>query len=111
MTPTSTILIVDDDPGARHVLEGILRPFDYTLQFAGTGVEALAQAAAIAPDLILLDVMMPGMDGFAVCRQVRADPCLAEIPVIISLRSRIDAACRAADRAVLLHRPDGNGRL
>jgi two-component system, cell cycle response regulator len=83
MTPTSTILIVDDDPAAHQVLEGILRPYRYNLQFAATGLEALAQAAAIAPDLILLDVMMPGMDGFEVCRRLRADPSLAEIPVIM----------------------------
>jgi two-component system cell cycle response regulator len=83
MTPTSTILIVDDDPGARKTLEGILRPFGYDLVFACDGIEALRQAASRLPDLILLDVMMPGMDGFAVCRMLRADPRLAEIPVIM----------------------------
>ncbi len=83
MTLTSTILIVDDEVGGRKTLEGILRPFGYDLVFATTGAEALTQAAASAPDLILLDVMMPGMDGFAVCRRLRADPRLAEIPVIM----------------------------
>ena len=79
----STILIVDDELGARKTLEGILQPHGYQLAFARNGTEALAQAAALAPDLILLDVMMPDMDGFAVCRHLRADPRLAEIPVIM----------------------------
>ncbi len=83
MTLTSTILIVDDEVGGRKTLEGILRPFGYDLVFASNGVEALTQAAARAPDLILLDVMMPGMDGFAVCRRLRADPLLAEVPIIL----------------------------
>ncbi len=83
MTHTSTILIVDDEVGGRKTLEGILRPYGYDLAFASTGAEALAQAASRMPDLILLDVMMPGMDGFEVCRRLRADPCLAEIPVIM----------------------------
>src|SRR5215211_4106321 len=83
MTHTSTILIVDDDVGARKTLEGVLRQYGYDLAFARTGVEALAEAVAITPDLILLDVMMPGMDGFEVCRRLRADPRVAEIPVIM----------------------------
>jgi two-component system, cell cycle response regulator len=83
MTHTSTILIVDDEVGGRRTLEGILRPYGYNLAFASDGAEALTQAAALMPDLILLDVMMPGMDGFAVCRRLRADPRLAEIPVIM----------------------------
>jgi PAS domain S-box-containing protein len=83
MTYTNTILIVDDEVRGRKTLEGILRPYDYDLAFAGTGSEALAQAADRLPDLILLDVMMPGMDGFEVCRRLRTDPHLAEIPVIM----------------------------
>jgi two-component system NtrC family sensor kinase len=51
--------------------------------FADDGVEALGKAAEFSPDLILLDVMMPGIDGFEVCRRLRADPLLAEVPVIM----------------------------
>jgi two-component system cell cycle response regulator len=83
VTLTSTILIVDDELGGRKTLELILRPYAYDLVFASTGAEALAQATSRLPDLILLDVMMPGMDGFEVCRRVRADARLAEIPVIM----------------------------
>ena len=72
MTLTSTILIVDDELGGRKTLELMLRPFGYDLVVASNGVEALAQATSLLPDLILLDVMMPGMDGFEVCRHLRA---------------------------------------
>jgi PAS domain S-box-containing protein len=55
----------------------------YQLAFASNGQEALAKAIELTPDLILLDVMMPDMDGFQVCQQLRADPYLAEVPVIM----------------------------
>jgi len=83
MKPTSTILLVDDELGGRTTLEGILRPDGYHLAFASTGAEALEKASSLLPDLILLDVMMPGMDGFEVCRRLRAIPHVAEIPVIM----------------------------
>ncbi len=81
MTPT--ILIVDDEPGMQQVMEAILVSGGYHLGFASNGVEALAKAAELTPDLILLDVVMPEMDGLEVCRRLRADPRLAEIPIII----------------------------
>jgi DNA-binding response OmpR family regulator len=79
----ATLLIVDDTAAGRDTLEELLLSPDYELAFAGDGPEALAQAAKLTPDLILLDVMMPGMDGFEVCRRLRADPLLAEVPVLI----------------------------
>ncbi|HLE29247.1 MAG TPA: response regulator [Anaerolineales bacterium] len=83
MEPASTVLIVDDDPVIRKVLGDMLLNQDYILVQAADGVEALAQAAEHRPDLILLDVMMPNMDGFEVCRRLRADPALAEAPVVM----------------------------
>ncbi|MBM3235840.1 response regulator [Candidatus Poribacteria bacterium] len=83
MNNNSTILIVDDDQIGRDTLEALLAKQNYNLAFASTGAEALAQAKELTPDLILLDVMMPGMDGFEVCRQLRADPILAEVPIIM----------------------------
>jgi PAS domain S-box-containing protein len=79
----STILIVDDEPFGRMTLEALLNIPPYRLAFAENGAEALRQAAHLTPDLILLDVMMPEMDGFEVCRRLRDDPYLAEVPVII----------------------------
>jgi PAS domain S-box-containing protein len=79
----STILIVDDELRAWKTMEGILRVDNYTLAYASNGAEALEQAAALIPDLILLDVMMPGMDGFEVCTRLRAHELLAEVPIIM----------------------------
>ena len=83
MTYKSTILIVDDEPSARDTLEALLFREGYDLAFASNGPEALEKAATLTPDMILLDVMMPGMDGFQVCRKLRTDPLLAEVPVIM----------------------------
>jgi two-component system cell cycle response regulator len=77
-----TVLIVDDEPVGRETLEALLIAEGYNLAFAANGSEALTQAAALIPDVILLDVMMPGMDGFEVCCRLRANPGLAEVPVI-----------------------------
>lgn len=64
---------MDDDPLGREALEALLFSEGYQLAFAATGPAALAKAATLKPDVILLDVMMPGMDGFEVCRRLRAD--------------------------------------
>ena len=77
------ILIVDDLPAPRELLAALLKPEGYVLQFATNGAEALQLAAECPPDLILLDVMMPGMDGFEVCQRLRATPSLAEVPIIL----------------------------
>lgn len=83
MIGRSKILIVDDTPTAREVLEDLLAPQGYKLLLADNGRTALEKAKAEKPDLILLDVMMPGVDGFEVCRQLRADAITAKIPVIM----------------------------
>jgi PAS domain S-box-containing protein len=83
MTHKSTILIVDDEAVGRETLEALLMTQGYDLAFASNGPEALEKAAELTLDLILLDVMMPDMDGFEVCRRLRADPLLAEVPVIM----------------------------
>ncbi len=79
----STILIIDDDKTARETVEALLTGKGYTLVFASSGLEGLKQAANIKPDLVLLDVVMPGIDGFEVCRRLRADLQLSEIPVLM----------------------------
>lgn len=83
MDNISTILIVDDEPAGRDTMESLLMTHGYHLEFARNGREALEKAAHITPDLILLDIMMPGMDGYDVCRQIRTNPLLSEVPVII----------------------------
>ena len=79
----STVLIVDDDPTAREALLSILEGEEYELEQAKDGIQALQMLKHLQPDLILLDVMMPAMDGFEVCRRIRATPALAEVPIIL----------------------------
>ncbi len=77
------ILIVDDEPAGAATLEAILESEGYQLEFAQNGEVALEKALQLLPDVILLDVMMPGIDGFEVCRRMRATPALAEAPILI----------------------------
>lgn len=79
----STLLIVDDNPSARETLVAMLEGENYQLELAQDGFQALHMLKSIQPDLVLLDVMMPGMDGYEVCRRIRATPVLAEVPVIL----------------------------
>jgi DNA-binding response OmpR family regulator len=83
MDNKSTILIVDDNLAGRETLKGLLYGRGYELVFAANGIDALKVADEATPDLILLDVMMPGMDGFEVCQRLRANPKVAEVPVIM----------------------------
>ena len=78
----SKILLVDDEPTNIQVLHGILDEGGYDFIFATDGASALEQAAQQAPDIILLDVMMPGMDGYEVCRRLKRDSLTQGIPVI-----------------------------
>lgn len=77
------ILIVDDQPDNRRLLNDRLVSQGYATAFGCDGPEALDQVYALKPDLILLDVMMPGMDGFEVCRRLRNDADLPFIPIIL----------------------------
>jgi PleD family two-component response regulator len=78
----ATILVVDDTPENIDVLNGILKP-DYKIKVALNGEKALKVATSDKkPDLILLDIMMPGMDGFEVCRRLKGDADTSHIPVI-----------------------------
>ena len=83
MEQTSAILIVDDDPIGRETLKALFYDQGYDLAFAKDGLEALTKATQLTPDVILLDVMMPGMDGFEVCRRLRTNPSLANVPIIM----------------------------
>ncbi|MBD3184737.1 response regulator [Candidatus Poribacteria bacterium] len=77
------ILVVDDEPDIGEVLKTLLDEKGYDVKIASCGLEALAKAMEITPDLILLDVMLPDIDGFEVCRRIREDSLLNEIPVIM----------------------------
>jgi K+-sensing histidine kinase KdpD/CheY-like chemotaxis protein len=79
----STILVVDDEAVIRETLERLLSSEGYAVASANSGTEGLAKAAELVPDLVLLDVVMPDLDGFEVCRRLRSDPLLAEVPVVM----------------------------
>ena len=79
----SKILIVDDEELGRDTLESLLINEPYQLLFAKDGFEMLKVAKENQPDVVLLDVMMPGMDGFEACEKLRKDPITAETPVIM----------------------------
>ncbi|MEP6894728.1 MAG: HD domain-containing phosphohydrolase [Chloroflexota bacterium] len=78
-----SILIVDDTLTGRKALELLLKADSYRLAFASNGNEALRRAREMTPDIILLDVMMPGMDGYEVCYHMRTDPALLDVPILL----------------------------
>ena len=115
MTMPRKILVTDDDPRNRKLQEALLRASGHDVRSVESGRATLAAVAAEPPDLILLDLMMPGMDGFEVVRQLRADPASCHIPIIMvtalddaGSRARLTAAgvseviAKPVDRWVLL---------
>lgn len=94
MSQVATILIVDDISTARYTLAELLASPEYQLIFASNGFEALVKIDELKPDLILLDVMMPDMNGFEVCQRLKAEQRWRHIPVILitALDSKEDLA-------------------
>ena len=78
----ANILVIEDDDIVARTIERSLRGEEFRVDLASSGVEGLKAARRNRPELIILDVIMPGMDGFAVCREIRADPVLTNIPVL-----------------------------
>jgi DNA-binding response OmpR family regulator len=79
---TSNILIIEDDDIVARTIERCLRGKEFQVHLANTGVAGLKAAHRKIPDLIILDVIMPGMDGFTVCKEIREDPILKDVPVL-----------------------------
>jgi two-component system cell cycle response regulator len=90
---SARILVVDDIAANLRLLEARLNAEYYEVALAASGPEALARAADWMPDIILLDVMMPGMDGYEVCRRLKANPTTAHIPVVM-ITALVDPAER-----------------
>jgi class 3 adenylate cyclase len=88
---------VDDVPENVDLLDAILSPRGYTLSAAASGAEALSKAGDESPDLVLLDVVMPGLDGYEVCRRLREDPSTRRIPVIMITASGDHEKVRAIE--------------
>jgi DNA-binding response OmpR family regulator len=79
---TSNILIIEDDNIVAKTIERCLRGNDYRVQVVNSGVAGLRAARRKLPDLVILDVVMPGMDGYTVCKEMREDILLKEVPVL-----------------------------
>src|SRR5579859_100867 len=94
-SPNATILVVDDERQDSKLLEALLRHEGYITLSAANGEEALALIAQRAPDLILLDVMMPGMDGYQVASRLKSNPATSNIPIIM-VTVKTDRSARMA---------------
>jgi CheY-like chemotaxis protein len=94
MSEQPYILIVDDDPDIREGITAVLETRPYRLETASDGLQCMEKIRAEAPDLLILDMMMPRMDGFAVIKELRADPLYAGLPIIILTTVVEDAAYR-----------------
>ncbi len=96
MTPASpTILVVDDIPANLSVLLDLLTGAGFAVLVADSGERALLQVSHRRPDLILLDAMMPGLDGFGTCRRLKSDPATSDLPVLF-MTALTDTAARLA---------------
>ena len=78
----TTILVIDDDELVSRTLQRALKMYGYHVMVSNSGTEGLQLARRHKPDLFILDIMMPGADGYQVCRQIRGDPMLSDLPVL-----------------------------
>ncbi len=97
MSEAITVLAVDDQPANLRLLDALLSPRGYRVLAAGSGESALATLRTSAVDLVLLDIMMPGMDGYEVCRRIRNDPTTAFLPVVVITASGGQQKVRAIE--------------
>lgn len=98
----SIVMIVDDTPNNLAVLSDTLSESGYRVLVATDGLSALEQIAYLKPDIILLDVIMPGIDGFETCNRLKADPNTAAIPVIfMTARSELDDLLRGFEEGAV----------
>jgi CheY-like chemotaxis protein len=95
--PRQVILVVEDNPASQMLVEAVLQGYGYSLRFAASATEALASIELESPDLILMDIQLPGQDGLSLTRQLKADPVHGSIPVIA-----VTAHAMASDRQLSL---------
>ena len=99
MTTQAKVMVVDDTPHNVKLLADLLAVKGYAVATAATGEEALAKMGTEKPDLVLLDVMMPGLSGYEVCARIRAEPETALLPVVMVTSPRPAAGARQGDRS------------
>lgn len=108
MDTQPSILVIDDEPDNFDVVEALLDGEDYQLHYANSGQQALDRLNSFQPDVILLDVMMPDLDGMEVCRRIKADPQWQAVPIIMvtALSAKEDLAqCLAAGADDFISKP------
>ncbi len=81
-TQTAKVLVIDDEPEITDIVETFLTESGYNVFVENSAIDALSAAKKFNPDIILLDIMMPGQDGYDVCQEFKKDPDLARVPVI-----------------------------
>ena len=94
----SKILVVEDDPGALRLISYTLQAEGYEVITATNGLQGLRKAQNDKPDLVVLDVMLPGIDGFEICHRLRADPGTARLPIMM-----LSAKARETDKTTGLN--------
>lgn len=77
------ILVIEDDPATSRLVEYSLRHEGYQVSTASNGLDGIRKAVEEAPDLIILDVMLPGLDGFEICHRLRSEPDTAKLPIMM----------------------------
>ena len=87
------ILVIEDDPASLRLMQYILEHKGYEVLTAVNGLDGLKKARSEEPDLVILDVMLPGMDGFDICYHLRAEPQTAKLPILM-----LSAKAREVDR-------------
>ena len=104
---TKKILSVDDDPSVRRLVQSVLKTHGYEVISASDGLEALVKVKKELPDLIVLDVMMPEVNGYEVCFQLRFNKEFQEIPIILltSRDEEIDTKLREQTNIEYLQKP------
>ena len=95
-----TILVVDDVPQNVRLLEAVLTANGYAVRSAASGQEALKELGAKLPDLVMLDIQMPEMNGYEVCRRIRADPATRFLPVVMITSSDTEVRVNAIECGV-----------
>jgi two-component system, chemotaxis family, chemotaxis protein CheY len=99
------ILVVDDDPAIREVVADILEMSDYRVKTATNGAEALEHMQVEVPDAVLLDLMMPIMDGWEFLRRCRADAQCARVPVVVMSAARDASLAKELGAQAYLSKP------
>jgi DNA-binding response OmpR family regulator len=108
MTNPFRILVVEDEPVIRELVQGLLSESDVHVECASTGAEGLKLARTQSFDLILLDVVLPQLDGITVCRMIKADPTTAKVPLHMltgkAKRADVEVAMKAGADGYI-HKP------